>query len=224
MNKDESIKKVQSILAQMNFSKDELFKEMTNPMKIKPFKKFHIISNLGLGFFISFVIYSLFLLITGHKAELPNLVILPFFFTSMFMGMLNLLHLKDFSFYDFKGLNIKRNFFQYIKYRYSVLEPNNSYNQKSKNKISLNIYKKISQHITQEELENILSYNLTYEDLGLKDFSLKSSEEHQIFEEAKSNHKKIMAEYTKNEEIKKINSLNTTTKKLAASLKENSKS
>lgn len=219
MNKNEAVEKVSNALEKANLTKEDLFKDMTTKLKTKPFTKGHILAYASLSV-IPFYLYSFFMIAVFNKMVYPEIITaFLFFFGSMMVPAYFAVFFKDFEQYNFKGMKEKRKLRDYIKYSHTIVHTNNCYNNKTNNKISLDIYKKISAFFQKEELENILSHNLTYKDLGLKDYFLTKSEEHAIFEEAKNNKIRIHNENRLHNQNLKEDKNKKIYKQLAQSLK-----
>jgi len=220
MNKNEAVEKVNNALEKANLTKEDLFEDMTTKLKTKPFTKGHILAYASLSV-IPFYLYTFFMMAVFNKMVYPEIITaFLFILGNMMIPAHFVITIKDFDEqYNFKGMKEKRKLRDYIKYSHTMVHANNCYNNKTNNKISLDIYKKISAFFQKEELENILSHNLTYEDLGLKDYFLTKSEEHSIFEEAKNNKIRIHNENRLHNQKLKEDKNKKIYKQLAQSLK-----
>lgn len=78
-------------------------------------------------------------------------------------------------------------------------DENEFYNNAVKNQLSLKIYEKIAPYFDEEEMRQILSWRLTYKDLGLRDFTLKNSQKYNTL---KRNIRSIEEQRVKNKEEK----------------------
>lgn len=216
MNKNEAIEKVNHALEAANLTKENLFEDMMTKFQTKPFTKGHILAYASLPV-IPLYLYGLFMKGVFNVTVYPEIIMAALFFLgNMIIPLYFMIYIKDFhEHYNFRGMKEKRKLRDYIKYSHTIVQSNNCYN----NKISLDIYKKISAFFQKEELENILSHNLTYEDLGLKDYFLTKSKEHAIFEEAKNNKIRIHNENRLHNQNLKEDKNKKIYKQLAQSLK-----
>lgn len=83
-------------------------------------------------------------------------------------------------------------------------DENEFYNNAVKNQLSLNIYEKIAPYFNEEEMKQILSWRLTYKDLGLRDFTLKNNPK---YTDLKKNIRNIEEQKVKNKEEQEFQEL-----------------